>query len=186
VATGSTTVTATTILGGTKVEMRGGTRERYKRDIVPSSSAILDADAIPRLRGGAGSAYEFRKLEAKEKLSGFVAWTAGVGRRKVTVEEWKRQKPKTRRGGVLGLIMYGRLAGLPYEDTGEAVAEGEGGEKVEDGAKGDGAAEDTAEGGQDEKSGEAAEGGEGEKAADAAEGGDANNAGTGEAEGGTA
>jgi hypothetical protein len=70
---------------------------------------------VPNLRGGASSAI---------KLPPTLYWLAGGRGKPVTIGSWNKQKGKKRRGGWLGMVMYGAGAGKEYDGSGD---EGESG-----------------------------------------------------------
>lgn len=79
-------------------------------------------DYVPRLRGGGGESHKgLRILEDKDPVPAALWFFAGGKGIPITKEQWNRQKPKKRAGGLLGVLMYGNRAGQPYKKKEPAV-----------------------------------------------------------------
>jgi len=153
----STASNTSSIVGGRRVELKGGGSNN-------ASGSERGDSPVPRLRGGGGSDSSAwtRIFDDEDCLPRRLTWMAGVtvGRGAVTAGEWKRRKPKRRRGGLLGLVLHGRKAGEEYHKDAED-SEGSDGQ-TECGESGSTAAGNGAEvgshaeaGGQAEATGEA-------------------------------
>ncbi|KAF2790003.1 hypothetical protein K505DRAFT_365130 [Melanomma pulvis-pyrius CBS 109.77] len=79
---------------------------------------------IPSLRGGSGGLRD--RLQDSDVLPSGLWYLAGGTEAPITVRQWRRQRPKRRMGGLLGMAIFGRRAGMAYEDTeeGEGVVSG--------------------------------------------------------------
>ncbi|PVI01435.1 hypothetical protein DM02DRAFT_654460 [Periconia macrospinosa] len=104
---------------GRRLELRGGEGSRTIKNV------------MPRLRGGGSG-------DDEERLPHGLWWLAGGRGEPMTVQGWKKLRPRKRMGGFLGLVLHGKRAGLAYGDDGnggentEGFVDGGGGDKVED------------------------------------------------------
>lgn len=77
----------------------------------------------PRLRGG-GKSEETKSIAESiinfdddgARIPSLLWFLVGGTGCPMTVGQWRKQKPKKRMSGVLGIAIYGRKAGMPYED----------------------------------------------------------------------
>ncbi|KAF2851555.1 hypothetical protein T440DRAFT_507412 [Plenodomus tracheiphilus IPT5] len=97
----------------------GLTRDSYdirpidarSREISPIQPNI--ARNIHVLRGGAGSPTP-STFSVEDKLPPTLFWLAGGKGRPTSVAGWKKSRPEKRMGGLLGMAMFGRRAGVGY------------------------------------------------------------------------
>jgi hypothetical protein len=76
------------------------------------SPGIADQEYMPSLRGGGGESRNENPIFGdREALPGALWYLAGGRGKPITVECWRRQKPKRRIDRLLGMAIYGEKAG---------------------------------------------------------------------------
>jgi hypothetical protein len=100
---------------------------RFTRTQLADSPINQPADhPAPNLRGGSGG--------SSVRLPPTLYWFAGGRGEPVTISSWQKQRGKRRRGGVLGMALYGVRAGMAYEEDGRGGGKGHVGIDGGDGA----------------------------------------------------
>jgi hypothetical protein len=93
----------------------------YRYTESPTNRPEPQSPPVPNLRGGAGSTSPWKNTD---RLPPTLYWLAGGRGKPLKVGSWKKQKPKKRMGGLLGMTLYGHKAGKECELAPEAGGSG--------------------------------------------------------------